>query len=91
MTKRDERPPLGPVALRIAAAVRGLMAEQGQTQNDMRTVVADHNGPRSQSYVSERVSGVSGWDTRELELIAKHFGYVDTFAFLAEVARRPQP
>lgn len=91
MAKRDERTPLGPTALRIAAAVRGLMAERGLTQHDMRRVVADHRGPRSQSYVSERVSGVSAWDTRELELIAERFGFTDTFDLLAEASRRPQP
>lgn len=72
-----------PVAVFIATAIKGLMAERGVTQ----TAMASRLG-RTQGYVSERVNGVDAFNTTELEEIAHILGFGDAFSLLAEIQKR---
>lgn len=82
VVKNEELRPTSAFTREVARKIRGLVAEQGFTQEQ----VADEL-TRTQSYVSVRMQGRTGWTTAELDTIAGMLGMTG-MELLAEVLRR---
>lgn len=80
MVRNSELEPMDPASRLICDAIQAIARQRNMTNAHIAKQI-----DRSPTYVSLRIRGLDAWDTRDIDKLAKLFGYPNSFGLLDEV------
>lgn len=80
MVRNSELEPMDPASRLICDAIQAIAKQHNMTNAYIAGQI-----DRSPTYVSLRIRGLDAWDTRDINKLAKLFGYPNSFGLLDEV------
>lgn len=80
MVRKSEMPETSAFTKQIARGIRQVIAQANINDAQLTKVLN-----RSKAYISERVNGLKGWNTDELDALAIYFQFSDTFTFIEQL------
>lgn len=80
MVRNSELEPMDPASRLICDAIQAIARQHNMTNVHIAKQIG-----RSPTYVSLRIRGLDAWDTRDINKLAKLFGYPNSFGLLDEV------